>query len=155
MGASTHDHTLFWCRLVQEGNRLHFLADRAGFNGTFSDDDALHLDQAFPLILKQLELMLTSGELSPPASALRHAISQWAYLRSRHPWQLRLRIHRCLSHSTLTNFTRASMKTLPVTISRAAKPCMSPVAVWQMLLTRLLEQHYGLTLNDTTRHAVQ
>lgn len=41
------------------------------------------------------------------------------------------------------------MKTLPVTISRAAKPCMSPVAVWQMLLTRLLEQHYGLTLKDT------
>lgn len=24
-----------------------------------------------------------------------------------------------------------------------------PVAVWQMLLTCLLEQHYGLTLNDT------
>lgn len=31
----------------------------------------------------------------------------------------------------------------------ADKPCLSPVAVWQMLLTRLLEQHYGLTLNDT------
>ena len=29
------------------------------------------------------------------------------------------------------------------------KPCLSPVAVWQMLLTRLLEQHYGLTLDDT------
>ena len=41
------------------------------------------------------------------------------------------------------------MKILPATISRAAKPCMSPVAVWQMLLTRLLEKHYGLTLNDT------
>ncbi|WP_165463434.1 TA system toxin CbtA family protein [Atlantibacter hermannii] len=41
------------------------------------------------------------------------------------------------------------MKTLPATIPRAAKPCLSPVAVWQMLLTRLLEQHYGLTLNDT------
>lgn len=55
----------FGARLVQESNRLHFLADRAGFNSVFSDDDALHLDQAFPLILKQLELMLTSGELSP------------------------------------------------------------------------------------------
>lgn len=41
------------------------------------------------------------------------------------------------------------MKTLPAKILRAAKPCLSPVAVWQMLLTRLLEQHYGLTLNDT------
>ena len=41
------------------------------------------------------------------------------------------------------------MKTLPATTQRAAKPYLSPVAVWQMLLTRLLEQHYGLTLNDT------
>ncbi|MCP6431778.1 TA system toxin CbtA family protein [Citrobacter portucalensis] len=41
------------------------------------------------------------------------------------------------------------MKTLPATTPQAAKPCLSPVAVWQMLLTRLLEQHYGLTLNDT------
>lgn len=41
------------------------------------------------------------------------------------------------------------MKTLPAIISRAAKPCLSPVAVWQMLLTRLLEKHYRLTLNDT------
>lgn len=55
----------FGARLVQEGCRVHFLADRAGFNGTFSDEDALSLDQAFPLILKQLELMLISGELNP------------------------------------------------------------------------------------------
>ena len=41
------------------------------------------------------------------------------------------------------------MKTLPATTQRAVKPCLSPVAVWQMLLARLLEQHYGLTLNDT------
>ncbi|WP_213391596.1 TA system toxin CbtA family protein [Enterobacter hormaechei] len=41
------------------------------------------------------------------------------------------------------------MKTLPATTPQAAKLCLSPVSVWQMLLTRLLEQHYGLTLNDT------
>ena len=41
------------------------------------------------------------------------------------------------------------MKTLPATTQQAAKPCLAPVAVWQMLLTRLLKQHYGLTLNDT------
>lgn len=41
------------------------------------------------------------------------------------------------------------MKILPATISRAAKPCLPPVTIWQMLLTRLLEKHYGLTLNDT------
>ena len=41
------------------------------------------------------------------------------------------------------------MKPQPATTSRAVKPCLSPVAIWQMLLTRLLEQHYGLTLNDT------
>ncbi|HAS0833340.1 TPA: toxin [Enterobacter cloacae] len=41
------------------------------------------------------------------------------------------------------------MKTLPATTLWAAKPCPSPVIVWQMLLSRLLDQHYGLTLNDT------
>ncbi|HCJ7758119.1 TPA: toxin [Citrobacter freundii] len=41
------------------------------------------------------------------------------------------------------------MKTLPATIPQAATLCLSPVAVWQMLLARLLEQHYGLKLNDT------
>ena len=40
------------------------------------------------------------------------------------------------------------MKFLPATNMRAAKPCLSPVTIWQMLLSRLLEQHYGLTLND-------
>lgn len=55
----------FGARLVQEGNRLHFLADRASFSGTFSGAEALRLDQAFPLIMKQLEQMLTTGELNP------------------------------------------------------------------------------------------
>lgn len=41
------------------------------------------------------------------------------------------------------------MKTLPATTPQAVTLCLSPVAVWQMLLARLLEQHYGLTLNDT------
>ena len=41
------------------------------------------------------------------------------------------------------------MKFLPTTNMRAPKPCLSPVTIWQMLLSRLLEQHYGLTLNDT------
>lgn len=50
---------------VQEGNRLHYLADRAGIRGRFRDADAYHPDQAFPLLMKQLELMLTSGELNP------------------------------------------------------------------------------------------
>lgn len=40
------------------------------------------------------------------------------------------------------------MKTLSVN-QRVAKPCPPPVLVWKTLLTRLLEQHYGLTLNDT------
>ena len=55
----------FGARLVQEGNRLHYLADRAGFTGTFSEADLRHLDQAFPVLLKQLELKLVSGELNP------------------------------------------------------------------------------------------
>ena len=55
----------FGARLVQAGNCLHYLADRASITGQFSDGDLRHLDQAFPLLLKKLELMLTSGELTP------------------------------------------------------------------------------------------
>ncbi|EBG9840214.1 hypothetical protein FJ480_22595 [Salmonella enterica] len=36
------------------------------------------------------------------------------------------------------------MKFLPATTPQAATLCLSPVAVWQMLLKRLLEQHYSL-----------
>jgi len=55
----------FGARLVQEGNRLHYLNDRASITGTFSNADLRHLDQAFPVLLKQMELMLLSGELNP------------------------------------------------------------------------------------------
>ncbi len=41
------------------------------------------------------------------------------------------------------------MKTLPAITPQAATLCLSPVVIWQMLLARLLEQHYGLKLNDT------
>lgn len=41
------------------------------------------------------------------------------------------------------------MNTLPAINQRAVQSCPSPVVIWQMLLTRLFEQHYGLTLNDT------
>lgn len=41
------------------------------------------------------------------------------------------------------------MKTLPVLPGQAAGSRPSPVEIWQTLLTRLLDQHYGLTLNDT------
>ncbi|MDN6448018.1 TA system toxin CbtA family protein [Hafnia alvei] len=41
------------------------------------------------------------------------------------------------------------MKFLTATNMRAEKPRLSPVTIWQMLLSRLLEKHYGLTLNDT------
>ena len=55
----------FGGRREREGNRLHYLADRASIAGVFSDADLRHLDQAFPVLLKQLELMLVSGELNP------------------------------------------------------------------------------------------
>ncbi|CNG86472.1 YagBYeeUYfjZ family protein [Yersinia kristensenii] len=55
----------FGARLVQEGNRLHFLADRAGFTGSFSEMQALQLDEAFAHFVAVLELMLLSCELNP------------------------------------------------------------------------------------------
>lgn len=50
-------------RLVQQGNYLHFLADRAGFVGTFSPDALKTLDAALPALIEQLEAYLRSGEL--------------------------------------------------------------------------------------------
>jgi cytoskeleton-binding toxin CbtA-like protein len=40
------------------------------------------------------------------------------------------------------------MQTQPVP-SREVSPRPSPVAIWQRLLSHLLDRHYGLTLNDT------
>lgn len=55
----------FGARLVQEGNRLHYLADRSGLTGCFTPEQLQKLDQAFPLLIGQLEAMLRSGELNP------------------------------------------------------------------------------------------
>lgn len=52
-------------RLVQEGNRLHYLADRASITGKFSDPECRKLDETFPHFISQMELMLTTGELNP------------------------------------------------------------------------------------------
>lgn len=45
------------------------------------------------------------------------------------------------------------MRIYPVSAKRAAEierlSPVSPITVWQRLLTYLLERHYGLTLNDT------
>ncbi|WP_249417853.1 type IV toxin-antitoxin system YeeU family antitoxin [Enterobacter sp. RHBSTW-00593] len=62
----------FGARLVQEGNRLHYLADRAGLVGSFSPEQLQKLDKAFPLFIDQLEAMLCSGELNPRQ---RHQVS--------------------------------------------------------------------------------
>ena len=52
-------------RLVQEGSRLHYLADRASITGQFSDAECRKLDVAFPYFIRQMESMLTTGELNP------------------------------------------------------------------------------------------
>ncbi|BEA28913.1 TA system toxin CbtA family protein [Enterobacter kobei] len=41
------------------------------------------------------------------------------------------------------------MQTISSHPTRATQSCLSPVEIWQLLLTHLLSQHYGLTLNDT------
>lgn len=55
----------FGARLVQEGNCLHYLADRAGLTGSFTPEQLQKLDRAFPLFIEQLENSLRSGELNP------------------------------------------------------------------------------------------
>ena len=41
------------------------------------------------------------------------------------------------------------MQTQPLSSTREASPRLSPVEIWQQLLTYLFDRHYGLTLNDT------
>lgn len=55
-------------RLVQEGNRLHYLADRASITGKFSEAECLMLDVAFPHFISQMESLLSTGKMNP-----RHA----------------------------------------------------------------------------------
>lgn len=42
------------------------------------------------------------------------------------------------------------ISSVPATVPVSSR--LSPVQVWQLLLTYLLEHHYGLTLNDTPFH---
>ncbi len=44
------------------------------------------------------------------------------------------------------------MKQLTAPVTVPVSPCLSPVQVWQTLLTYLLNKHYGLTLDDTPFH---
>lgn len=61
-----HDITpSFGARLVQEGNRLHYLGDRAGLYGTFASVQLRALDRNFPAFIRQMETALRSGELDP------------------------------------------------------------------------------------------
>lgn len=55
----------FGARLVQEGRRLHFLADRASLCGDFTLEQLKTLDATFSQFLKQLESALKSGALDP------------------------------------------------------------------------------------------
>ncbi len=51
-------------RLVQEGNWLHYLADRTSITGKFSDAECLKLNVAFPHFISQMESMLTTDEMN-------------------------------------------------------------------------------------------
>ncbi|UVO06913.1 type IV toxin-antitoxin system YeeU family antitoxin [Pectobacterium polonicum] len=55
----------FGARLVQEGNRLHYLVDRANIVGKFSKTEAQSLERCFPELIKLLEQKLRTGELNP------------------------------------------------------------------------------------------
>lgn len=60
----------FGARLVQEGHRMHYLADRATLNGEFTPEQLQILDAVFPALVKQLEVALSTGELSPRETRL-------------------------------------------------------------------------------------
>jgi len=93
-----HDITpCFGARLVQEGNRLHYLGDRAGLYGTFSAMQLRALDRSFPAFIRRMESALRSGELDPHKAQTGKGRSD---LRGRHAGKLWLCLRFCLSGST-------------------------------------------------------
>ncbi|WP_237932546.1 type IV toxin-antitoxin system YeeU family antitoxin [Buttiauxella sp. S19-1] len=55
----------FGARLVQEGQCLHYLADRASLRGEFTPAQLQTLEATFPAFVKRMETALKSGELDP------------------------------------------------------------------------------------------
>lgn len=55
----------FGARLVQEGQQLHYLADRSAINGTFTQAQLQTMNVVFPAFVKLMEAALCSGELNP------------------------------------------------------------------------------------------
>ncbi|HAV1239738.1 TPA: type IV toxin-antitoxin system YeeU family antitoxin [Salmonella enterica] len=53
----------FGARLVQEGHKLYFLADRSCIIGEFTPAQCRTLDKIFPRLIKQMELALKKGHL--------------------------------------------------------------------------------------------
>ena len=150
-------------RLVQEGNRVHFsLTGPADSTVLFNDDNALRPDLAFPLILKQLELMSPAGELSLPgkgSTASRYiTMDPWLaklihsppvavsilYLSPDQPGTpltLRLSLKlRANIMQTLSSHRQGRLQLWPVTRWNLGKWLLTP---------SVMSQHYGLTLNDT------
>ncbi len=77
-GLRRNNTPCFGARLVQEGNRLHYLNDRASITGQFSDADLRHLDQAFP----GYRLMRVELSSTPNPENLNHTFVDIALLVS-------------------------------------------------------------------------
>ncbi|HAV1239876.1 TPA: type IV toxin-antitoxin system YeeU family antitoxin, partial [Salmonella enterica] len=60
----------FGARLVQEGDKLYFLADRASISGRFTPEQCQTLDKIFPRFIKQMELALKKGQLDKSENRL-------------------------------------------------------------------------------------
>ena len=143
----------FGTRLVQEGNRLYYLADRAGLTGEFTSKQLQKLDQAFPLFIRQLEAILRSGELNPQQQ--RQVTIQLASLTCIADTRgscgyVYISIYPTLLSSSFLRILLMHISTVPATVPVSSR--LSPVQVWKQLLMYLLEHHYGLALNDTPFH---
>ncbi|MDN8600291.1 type IV toxin-antitoxin system YeeU family antitoxin [Citrobacter sp. S2-9] len=68
----------FGARLVQEGNKLYFLADRASISGAFTLEQRRILDKTFPRFIKQMESALKKGQLDKRENRLfRCTLNGW------------------------------------------------------------------------------
>ncbi|EFB5739997.1 type IV toxin-antitoxin system YeeU family antitoxin [Escherichia coli] len=123
----------FAARLVPEGNRPHYMTDRASITDIFGGTEYLKLEEAFPHFIRQIELLLSTGELK---ASHAHCVTLYhnAFTCEADTLGSCGYVYIVIIPLNVKLFSLARKN---VTTQRAAKPCPSPVTVWQMLLTTL------------------
>jgi hypothetical protein len=150
MGTEARHLAVLRCKACA-GDTSSFSGGPCGISGTFNEEEALRLDQAFPLVMKQLELMLTTGELIRAISIASRCIMQRTTCKLTLWLSCYAFIVFILRHLQPVQHLLFFIRIQPCKFHLYRPPVSSRLSPGNggSMLTYLLEHHYGLTLNDT------